>query len=93
MKSPSWEYCSSIYFPRKHCTIYRDDDLGVQLQVIVKRHWGVLPTRETHRYFIDGVNRVFRSNADLVEALEIRNVEQPVLRLPADRKGTVSYRR
>jgi len=42
VKSPSWRYSSSIYLPRKHCTVYRDDDFGAQLQVMVVKK-GFIP--------------------------------------------------
>ncbi len=64
-KSPSWRYSSSMYLPRKHCTVYRDDDLGAQLQVMVGRDRSFLHRRGKYRYFVDGVDRVFKSEADL----------------------------
>jgi len=76
MRSPSWKYGSSIYLPKKHCTLYRDDDLGAQLQVMLKREWIFIPPREKAYYFIDGVERAFKSERGLMHALERRNRKQ-----------------
>jgi hypothetical protein len=73
MKSPSWRYSSSIYLPRKHCTVFRDDDLGVQLQVMAGRDRTFWRRRRKYQYFVDGVDRVFTSKVDLMRALERRN--------------------
>ncbi len=75
VKSPSWRYSASMYLPRKHCTVYRDDDLGAQLQVMVGRDRSFLHRRGKYRYFVDGVDREFKSEADLMRALEQRNAE------------------
>jgi hypothetical protein len=73
LKSPSWRYSASMYLPRKHCTVYRDDDLGAQLQVMVGRGRSFLHRRGKYQYFVDGVDRVYKSEADLMQALEQRD--------------------
>jgi hypothetical protein len=78
---PIWKFCSSIYRPRKHFTLYRDEKLGVQLEVMVKRNWVFFPPREKQTYFIDGVNRVFTKELKLMRALAILNVGKRILRL------------
>jgi len=70
MRKPAWSYCSSIYLPKKHCVIYRDDNLGVQMQVEVKRDWTFFPPKERQFFFIDGVERTFKSEEKLVRALD-----------------------
>ena len=69
IRKPAWSYCSSVYLPKKHCVIYRDDSLGVQLQVEVKRDWTFFPPKERQYFFIDGVERTFKSEEKLVRAL------------------------
>jgi hypothetical protein len=86
MRTPSWKYCSSIYRRNDHCTLYRDSALGAQLQVMIKLHWSLLPRRERSYYFIDGVDRVFTSEADLVQALARREVRKRILRFSIARK-------
>ena len=70
MAKPMWTYCTSVYLPKKHCTVYRDDTLGVQLQVEVKRDWTFFPPKERSYFFIDGDAKVFRSESSLVRELE-----------------------
>jgi hypothetical protein len=81
MRTPIWKYCSSIYRRNDHCTLYRDSNLGVQLQVMIRFHWSLLPRRERSYYFIDGVDRAFTSEEDLVQALARREVRKRILRL------------
>jgi hypothetical protein len=90
MTSPSWKYCSSIYLPKEHCTLYRDEALGVQLQIMMKRGWSIIPPKEKCYYFIDGVDGVFRSEDELVLALEKRNAARRVHPLATDRKRVPS---
>ncbi len=70
MRKPAWSYCSSVYLPKKHCAIYRDDGLGIQMQVEVKRDWTFFPPKERQYFFIDGIKRTFKSEEKLVHALE-----------------------
>jgi hypothetical protein len=70
MRKPSWTYCTSVYLPKKHCTVFRDESLGVQLQVEVRREWTLFPPKERSYFFIDGVERVFRSEDRMVRALQ-----------------------
>ena len=70
MPRPVWTYCTSVYLPKKHCTVYRDETLGVQLQVEVKREWTLIPPKERSYFFIDGNEKVFRSEDRLLRELE-----------------------
>jgi hypothetical protein len=47
----------------------------------------LIPPKAKCFYFIDGVDQVFRLEADLVHALEIRNVGRRVLRIPPARRN------
>lgn len=66
---PSWKYASSVYLPKHHCVIYRDDALGVQKQVMTRRTTLIFPPREREFFFIDGDHRTFRSEESLLKAL------------------------
>ena len=72
MLAPEWRFVASLYLPRQHCVVYRDDRLAVQLQVMKRRNWILLPPKEKEYYFIDGVKKVFRNESRLVAALEKR---------------------
>lgn len=68
-RTPQWKYAASIYLPRHHCLIFRDDELGVQKQVMTRRTAFALLAREREYYFIDGEKRTFRSEQKLLRAL------------------------
>ena len=72
MRKPAWDYCASIYLPKRHCAILRDDQLGVQMQLEIKRDWTFFTPKEHEYFFIDGVKRVYRSQKKLMNALEHR---------------------
>ena len=69
MDVPRWKYRASIYTKRDHCTLYRDDALGVQMQVMVKREWLLLKPKERVYYFVDGVSRALRSEDEMLRTL------------------------
>jgi hypothetical protein len=72
MQRPHWDYCSHYYVRNKRCAIYRDDGLGVQMQIIVKNDWTFIPPREHQYFYIDGVEKVYRSEEKLLRALDSR---------------------
>jgi hypothetical protein len=76
----------SIYRHKDHCTLYRDNRLGAQLQVMIRRNWSLLPRRERSYYVIDGMDRVFISESDLVHGLALREMRKRILRLPTARR-------
>lgn len=69
MLKPEWKFYSSTYMPRKHYLIYRDDALGVQMQVVTKRKWILFRGKEKTYYFIDGDKRTFRTEGRLMHAV------------------------
>lgn len=75
MQVPRWKYRASIYTERDHCTLYRDDALGIQMQVMERRNWVLVRPKERVYYFIDGENRTFRSEDDLLQTLRLRRAE------------------
>ncbi len=72
---PTWKYASSVYLPKHHCVIYRDDTLGIQKQVMTRRWTFLLPAREREFYFMDGDKRTFRSEDRLIAALRARRAD------------------
>jgi len=71
---PNWNYEASIYLPDKHCLVYRDEDLGVQLQIMTKRR-GIVNGKAKEYYFIDGDNHIYKSEGSLIHALEVRKAK------------------
>ncbi len=69
MLQPNWRFCSSVYLPDRHCTIFRDDELGIQRQVEVKRKGVQLASKERHYFFIDGIDTVFSNEAKMLHML------------------------
>ena len=67
--TPSWKYASSVYLPKYHCVIYRDDSLGIQKQIMTRRSTLLFPAREREFFFIDGDKRTFRTEERLLAAL------------------------
>jgi hypothetical protein len=70
--APEWRFVASVYLRKRHCMVYRDDELAVQLQVIKKRSWVFSPPKEREFYFIDGERKIFRSEGQLVAELTRR---------------------
>ncbi len=71
MVRPEWSFVRSIYLTKKHCLIYRDEELGVQLQVETSSRYSYAGHPKSH-YYIDGVWRPFRSEDAMLRALELR---------------------
>jgi len=74
MVRPDWSFVRSVYLSRKHCLIYRDEELGVQLQVETLLRYSYAEHPKNH-YYIDGVRRPFRSEDAMLRALEFRENE------------------
>jgi hypothetical protein len=69
MRRPSWTYEASIYRSGVHYLLYRDETLGVHLQVVTRRK-GLFSARKARQYFfVDGRRRIYRSEERLLAAL------------------------
>ncbi len=66
---PHWVYSASIYRPKVHCLVYRDERLKVQMQIITPRNPTLLWRKPKEFYFIDGVEKAYRSEEKLIQAL------------------------
>jgi hypothetical protein len=64
-----WKYAASIYLPKHHCVLYRNDELGVQKQVMTRRNTLLFPPKEKEYFFIDGISTVFRTEEKMLAAL------------------------
>lgn len=69
---PQWKFTASVYLRRHHCLLYRDDQLGVQKQVMTRRNTILFAPKERSYYFIDGVSRVFHSEERMLRTLKRR---------------------
>jgi hypothetical protein len=69
-KTPHWTYNSSRYEGKKHCLVYRDDHLGVELQVFTPSGTSFFAGREKKAYLIDGVEKKFRSEQAMLRMLD-----------------------
>lgn len=70
MLKPKWEYVSSKYLPKSHVTIYRDDALKIQMQIVTRRSNHYNSDKAKFFYFIDDDERVFRSEDQLLGELQ-----------------------
>lgn len=66
---PNWRLRCHMSFTSKHSLLYRDDDLHVQMEIHTPYRNGVPGKGKTY-YFIDNDKREFRTEADLIAALE-----------------------
>jgi hypothetical protein len=66
-QQPKWKYFASIYLKRKHVLVFRDNALGLQLQVISRISNPSSPSRKL--YFVDGDNRAYADETELIQAL------------------------
>jgi hypothetical protein len=64
---PKWKYVASIYLKRKHILVFRDNDLGLQMQVVSRVSNPGSPSRKL--FFVDGDNRAYGSESELTRAL------------------------
>jgi hypothetical protein len=65
---PNWEFAGSIYLPKWHCLVYRDERLGVQREEYTKRHGATPRGKPKVSYFITGVKGRFRTEKQLMRA-------------------------
>lgn len=86
MITPDWTFAASLYLPKHHCMLYRDDRLGLQLQVMTKTR-GLFRGSPAEYYFIDGVKRVFRNEETMIRHLARRLNRRARARAP--RMGTL----
>jgi len=67
---PQWKFTASVYLKRHHCLIYRDDQLGVQKQVMTRRNSFLFAPKERTYFFVDGISTIFHSEQRMLRALK-----------------------
>jgi hypothetical protein len=67
--TPNWKFTASVYLRRHHCLLFRDEQLGVQKQVMTRRNTFLFPPKEREFFFIDGVSTVFHSEEKMLRTL------------------------
>ena len=66
---PRWRYVRGLVTDSQYHRVYRDDELGIQMEVLRGRRNGV-PAGEARRYFyIDGSKKECRSEEALLAAI------------------------
>lgn len=76
MKKPEFKMMQSLSTDREHSLVYRDDKLGLQVEVhtTVKKKYRNMPghpdrfCKGRRYFFIDGDKRTFRNVKDLMKA-------------------------
>ena len=67
---PQWKFTASVYLRHHHCLLYRDNNLGIQKQIMTRRKTFIFPPKERSYFFIDGVSTVFHSEERMLRALK-----------------------
>jgi hypothetical protein len=78
MTTPNWEFAGSIYLPKWHCLVYRDEKLGLQKEEYTRRHGATPRGKPKVSYFLTGVQRRFRTERQLMRAWEKKSKRGPV---------------
>jgi hypothetical protein len=65
---PDWKFTASVYLRRHHCLLYRDEQLGIQKQVMTRRKPVIFVPNERVYFFIDGVQTIFHSEDRMLRA-------------------------
>ncbi len=55
---PQWKFTASVYLKRHHCMLYRDEQLGVQKQIMTRRNGIFMTPKERVYFFIDGLSSI-----------------------------------
>ena len=74
---PQWEYVQALITDNQYHRVYRDDKLGVQMEVTTKRRNG-FPVGKTRRrlFYIDGDKKEYRSEEALIAAIRAMQSEE-----------------
>jgi hypothetical protein len=70
VRLPHWKYSASRYEGNNHHLVYRDDHLGVELQIVTSRSRSFLKRGERRYYRIDDVETTFRTEEAMLRMLE-----------------------
>ena len=67
---PKWTMHMHLNMSNQHSLLLRDNKLGCQCEVYTKAKYGYIYGKGKTYYFIDGDEREFRTEDDLIKALE-----------------------
>lgn len=66
--TPNWVQCGHVTEKRRYITMYRDNEKGLQRELVTKRDKDGNPTGNgKYYYFIDGINREFKTEIEMIE--------------------------
>lgn len=66
---PEWRYVRGIVTTNRYHRVYRDDKLGVQMELLTKRRSGRPVGHGKYYFFIDKDDREFKSKKAMLKAL------------------------
>jgi hypothetical protein len=66
--TPEWEFAGSVYLPKWHCLVYRDEKLGVQKEVHTRRYGATPRGKPKVSYYLTDVEGRFRTEKQLMRA-------------------------
>lgn len=72
MSKPRWRPVLSLALEGEHHIVWRDEVLCVQREVVTRYLPGMRWGRPREFYYIDGCKRTFRTEADMLAAIERR---------------------
>jgi hypothetical protein len=67
--TPKWKYMASIYYSMRQYVVFRDEALGLQRQLVLRRNPLFFQSCDREYFFIDGDNRSFRNERAMLRAL------------------------
>lgn len=73
---PEWRYVRGFVTTNRYHRVYRDDILGVQLEVLTKRRSGMPVGYGKSYFFIDKDDREFKSKKAMLKALREKSEAQ-----------------
>jgi hypothetical protein len=67
--TPHWKYIASIYQPMRQYVVFRDEQIGLQRQLVIRRNPLFFQSCDREYFYIDGVDRAFTSEQAMLRAL------------------------
>jgi hypothetical protein len=73
---PNWKYCRGTVGATIAFRTYRDDELGVQREIVTRRKRDGSWLEGVETYYIDGNPSVFTDEAEMLRQLDSENTEE-----------------
>lgn len=74
MVRPKWSYIRGMIYEKEYQRLYRDNELGVQMEMFTRRKDGFVNGKTKVYYFIDNDPREFKTENDLMVALRSKRM-------------------